>query len=101
MIQTFGGFGDLTMNVNGDIMVFAFDDFFEIFGEDEFMKEGERQAPSNNFESDEITVESNGEDTEQMIYLDLPANGQFDITLTALEAISDVTIVASWVYRHD
>ena len=98
MIQTFGGVGDLSMIVNGDIMVFAFDDFFEIFEEDEFMKEGERQTPSNNFESDEVSVESYGEDTEQMIYLDLPANGQFDITLTALEAISDVTIVASWVY---
>ncbi|MEC8541715.1 MAG: pre-peptidase C-terminal domain-containing protein, partial [Candidatus Thermoplasmatota archaeon] len=56
MIQTFGGVGDLTMNVNGDIMVFAFDDFFEIFEEDEFMKEGERQAPGNNFESDELFI---------------------------------------------
>ncbi|MEC8541734.1 MAG: hypothetical protein VXY53_07840, partial [Candidatus Thermoplasmatota archaeon] len=75
-----------------------FDDFFEIFEEDEFMKEGERQALGSDFESEKVMEESSGENTEQIIYLDLPSNGQFDITLTALEAISDVTIVASWAY---
>jgi hypothetical protein len=33
-----------------------------------------------------------------MIYVDLPANGRFDITVEAIEGFSDVTISANWVY---
>lgn len=100
MIQTFGGSGDLSIYANGSVMVLAFDDFFENFDEEDFGKGEGRQASGLNFDSNAVELNSNGEDTEQMIYVDLPANGRFDITLTALEEISEVTIVASWVYTE-
>ena len=49
-------------------------------------------------ESQEIELESYGEGTLQTIYVDLPANGRFDITLSAETDVSDVSIIASWEY---
>ena len=98
MIQTYGGSGDLDMTATGNAIVFGFDDFFEFFEDDKFFEEEGRQRPGDNLDSEQVTLNSNGIGTEQMIYLDLPANGRFDITVVASQEISEVTIVASWVY---
>jgi hypothetical protein len=98
MIQTYGGNGDLVMTATGNSLVFGFEDFFDFFEDDMLFDEKGRQRPGNNFDSEEVTLTSDGIGTEQMIYLDLPANGRFDITVDALQEISEVTIVASWVY---
>ena len=98
MIQTYGGSGDLDMTATGNAIVFGFDDFFEFFEDDKFFEEEGRQRPGDNLDSEQVTLTSNGIGTEQMIYLDLPANGRFDITVVASQEISEVTIVASWVY---
>ena len=97
MIQTYGGTGDLDMTATGNAIVFGFDDFFEFFEDDKFEEEG-RQRPGDNLDSEQVTLTSDGIGTEEMIYLDLPANGRFDITVVASQEISEVTIVASWVY---
>ena len=98
MIQTYGGSGDLDMTATGNAIVFGFDDFFEFFEDDKFFEEEGRQRPGDNLDSEQVTLTSNGIGTEQMIYLDLPANGRFEITVVASQEISEVTIVASWVY---
>jgi hypothetical protein len=50
--------------------------------------------------AEQVSVTSNGEGTEQQIFVNLPANGRFEITLKALEDISEVSIIASWVYSE-
>ncbi len=99
-IQTFGGSGDLIVTATGDGLVFAFDDFFEMLEEDEFLKGDGRQSTSNSFESMPISETSYGSGTEQELTIDLPANGRFDITLSATDDITDVTIVAAWNYAE-
>ena len=49
-IQTFGG-GEPIVTATGDGLVFAFDDFFEMLEEDEFLKGDGRQSTSSGFES--------------------------------------------------
>ena len=97
-IQTYGGNGDLIMTGVGNVMFLDFDDIFGFFEDDFFIEESGRQRPGGNFDSEETTVTSYGLGTEQTIYVDLPANGRFDITLQAIDGFSDVTIVANWVY---
>ena len=97
-IQTYGGNGDLIMTGVGNVMFLDLDDIFGFFEDDFFIEESGRQRPGGNFDSEEATVTSYGLDTEQTIYVDLPANGRFDITLQAIDGFSDVTIVANWVY---
>ncbi|MDE0857833.1 MAG: hypothetical protein OSA38_04620, partial [Candidatus Poseidoniaceae archaeon] len=46
--------------------------------------------------SEEVEVGSKGEGTTHVIYVEMPANGRFDITLTVVEAINDVSIIAAW-----
>ena len=98
MIQTYGGSGELAMMATGNVMFLDFDDFFDFFDEDMFFSEEGRQRPGGNFYSEEATVYSDGIGTEETIFVDLPANGRFDITVEAIEDFSDVTIVASWIY---
>jgi hypothetical protein len=98
IIQTYGGSGELVMTGTGNVMFLDFDDFFEFFDDDIFMEESGRQRPGGNFDSEEAVIISDGIGTEQMIYVDLPANGRFDITVEAIEGFSDVTISANWVY---
>ncbi len=97
-IQTYGGNGDLIMTGVGNVMFLDFDDIFGFFEDDFFIEESGRQRPGGNFDYEETTVTSYGLGTEQTIYVDLPANGRFDITLQAIDGFSDVTIVANWVY---
>ena len=98
MIQTYGGSGDLTIMGTGNVMFLSFEDFFDFFDDDMFFTEEGRQRPGGDFDSEETTVYSYGVGTEQTLYVDLPANGRFDITVEAIDEFSDVTIVASWVY---
>ncbi|MGB0199739.1 MAG: pre-peptidase C-terminal domain-containing protein [Candidatus Poseidoniaceae archaeon] len=98
MIQTYGGNGDLIMTGVGNVMFLDFDDIFGFFEDDFFIEESGRQRPGGNFDFEETTVTSYGMGTEQTIYVDLPANGRFDITVEAIDGFSDVTIVANWVY---
>ena len=97
-IQTYGGSGDLFMTGVGKVMFLNFDDIFGFFEEDFFIEESGRQRPGGNFDFEETTVTSYGLGTEQTIYVDVPANGRFDITVEAIDGFSDVTIVANWVY---
>jgi hypothetical protein len=97
-IQTYGGNGDLIMTGVGNVMFLDFEDIFGFFEDDFFIEESGRQRPGGNFDFEETTVTSYGLGTEQTIYVDLPANGRFDITLQAIDGFSDVTIVANWVY---
>jgi len=92
-ISTFGGSGDLLVNVKGKKITFAFDGFFN--SEDNEMG---RQGRPMDTESEDIDLNSNGDGTVQSVYISLPANGRFDISLTAVSEISDITIIAKWVY---
>ena len=82
----------------GHVMFLDFEDMFGFFEDDFFIDESGRQRPGGNFDYEETTVTSYGLGTEQTIYVDLPANGRFDITVEAIDGFSDVTIVANWVY---
>mgnify|MGYP001162533014 FL=1 len=93
-ISTYGGTGDLTLTLEGDVIIFGFEDFFFEF-DDEDMG---RQRPSMETNSEEVEVDSYGDGTAQTIFVDLPANGRFDITLIAETDVSDVSIIANWVY---
>ena len=95
IVQTYGGNGVLEIEVIGETVVLEFDDFFEFF-EDDFKADG-RQKPGSSYTTESISIESNGENTEQMVYVEFPANGRFDIKLESIEDFSDVTIMASWV----
>ena len=98
VIQTYGGTGDLVMAGSGNVMTLNFDDFFDFFDDEMFLEESGRQRPGGNFDSEEAVIYSNGFGTEQTIYVDLPANGRFEVTVEAIEGFSDVTIIANWVY---
>ena len=98
IINTYGGEGNLELSATGTVIEFGFDDWFIGFEEDFAEGDGGRQIPGLEQDSIEITLDSFGVGTDQEIFFDLPANGQFDITLTAIDDISDVTIVATWEY---
>ena len=97
-ISTYGGSGDLELEAIGNVIDFGFDDFFDFFGE-EFGVSG-RQRPGADPEAQQVSIISDGFGTEQEIFIDFPANGRFEITLNALEEISEVNIIASWVYSE-
>ena len=100
VITTYGGSGSLMINAVGNAIDFGFDDLFGGFAEDFIIGAEGRQKPGNDFESNPVSVDSTGIGTNQEIFIEFPANGKFDITLTAVEDISEVTIVASWVYSN-
>ena len=85
IIMTSGGEGSLYIQASGEVDYGGFFDFgefdeFEMF-EDEMFEE-------------EYT--SYGDGTDQEVYVYSPAQGQFDITLVAVDDFSDVSIVAYW-----
>ncbi len=95
-ISTYGGDGILNFEVEGQTYSFDFDDF-EI---GEGITDGRQGRPNGNGDgltSQDITIESSGDGTSQSIMIWNPSNGRFDITLTAVSDISEVSIIASWV----
>jgi hypothetical protein len=98
-ISTYGGDGILSFEVEGQTYSIDFDDFDFDDGDEE----GRQGRPNGNqgngmdLTSEDITVESNGDGTSQSIMIWNPSNGRFDITLSAISDISDVSIIATWV----
>ena len=95
-ISTYGGNGELSLNVEGKRILFGFDDFFDFELDQDDMGRQRPGVPDTS--SEDFEIKSSGEGTSQSVYIDLPANGRFDIVLDAVTDISDVTIVANWVY---
>lgn len=94
-ITTFGGEGQLSIEGEGEQVSFNWGDDWEEGG-----GPGGRQMPDIEFTTETINVESKGEGTGQTLYVQMPANGRFDITLVAVESFSDVTLVANWEYSQ-
>ncbi len=93
-ISTYGGSGDLSITAEGKQFSFGFDDDFFF----EFEEDMGRQRPSLDANYEDVVIDSFGDGTYQSIFIDLPANGRFDISVKAISEISDVNIVANWVY---
>jgi hypothetical protein len=108
-ISTYGGEGTLSFEVEGQTYSIDSDGFdFGDFGDfgidfDNGDEEGRQGRPNGNqgnemdLTSEDIFVESNGDGTSQRITIWNPSNGRFDITLSAVSDISDVSIIATWV----
>ena len=84
-IKTFGGEGSLTITAEGERMSWG-------FNQGQTNDRPGRQQQS----SEQVKVESDGEGTQQSIEVFLPAPGRFDITVSAINDFSGVSIVASW-----
>ena len=97
-ITSFGGEGELVIKGEGEQLTFNFDDDFEQGNGGGGGGPGGRQMPGLELGSETITIESFGEGTEQSIFIEMPSNGRFNITLLAEESFSDVSLVASWEY---
>tara|TARA_B100000459_G_C8597418_1_gene210371 strand:+ start:2370 stop:6005 length:3636 start_codon:yes stop_codon:yes gene_type:complete len=97
-ITSFGGEGELLIKGAGEQITFNFEDGFEQDGGGGGGGPGGRQMPGVDLGSEAINIESFGEGTEQSIFVEMPSNGRFDITLYAKEAFSDVSLVANWEY---
>jgi len=96
-ITTFGGDGQLIIEGEGQQISIDFGgDFNE--DDDNNGRPGGRQMPNVDFTSETIIVQSNGDGTSQSLFIQMPANGRFDITLIAEETFSDVSLVAKWEY---
>ena len=93
-IISFGGEGELLIEGEGEQIVFNFGG-----GQGEGNGgPGGRQMPGMELESESIIVESKGEGTEHTLFIEMPSNGRFDISLIAEESFSDVSLVANWEY---
>ena len=93
-ISTYGGDGNLNFEVEGQTYSFEFDEINIDLGGPEGRQGG--RPNGDGLTSEDITIQSNGEGTSQSIMIWNPSNGRFDITLTAVSDISDVSIIASW-----
>ena len=96
-ITTFGGQGQLIVEGEGEQISIDFGDDFN-GGGDNNGRPGGRQMPIVDFTSETIIVQSNGDGTSQSLFIEMPSNGRFDITLIAEDTFSDVTLVAKWEY---
>jgi hypothetical protein len=91
-IKTFGGQGSLFITADGERREWE-------LGGGGF---GGGQGRQSGLDDDEeINVESEGEGTEQSIEIWLPAAGRFDITVTAIDDFSGVSILATWQEQGD
>ena len=99
-INTYGGTGSLELEGSGMVFEFDFGGFFPEEGEDgkteDGKTEGRQGRPVDGFTAAEVQVDSFGEGTEHTLFINMPANGRFDITLTVFDEISDVSIIAVW-----
>jgi hypothetical protein len=86
-IKTFGGQGSLFVTVEGESRQWEFD------GGGFGGGQGRQGSPD---EGQDIMAESEGEGTDQSVSIWLPAAGRFDITVTAIDDISGVSILATW-----
>jgi hypothetical protein len=89
-VMTFGGQGDLLIEAAGEQIQMEFNQ-----GGPNGRQGG---MPNTDFSSEPIEMSSKGDGTTQSVYVQFPANGQFDITIIAKESFSDVTVLARWVY---
>ncbi|MDA8610134.1 hypothetical protein N9L86_02870 [Euryarchaeota archaeon] len=104
-ITTFGGEGSLYLEGEGNQLFMNWDDDWgeewsveEDKGDGNDGKTGGRQGgmPSMDFTSVPVFEISYGEGTEQYMFVSMPANGRFDVTLIATEDVTDVGLVANW-----
>ena len=94
-IISFGGEGQLFMQAEGQQITFNWDDEPN---EGNGGGPGGRQMPGMEIGSEAVSVESKGKGTEHSLFIDMPSNGRFDITLLAQESFSGVSLVANWEY---
>jgi hypothetical protein len=92
-VNTYGGQGKLQLEGSGSVIDFDFGGFFP---EDDGFAEGRQGRPMDGLTTSEVQVDSFGEGTEHTLFINMPANGRFDITLTVFDEISDVSIIAVW-----
>ena len=100
-INTYGGTGSLELEASGTVLEFNFGGFFEEEDVEDDKAGGEKTEgrqgrPVDQFTAEDVEIVSEGEGTEHTLYIELPANGRFDITLIVEEEISDVSIIAFW-----
>ena len=96
-ITAFGGEGQLTIEGEGEQISIDWGGDFDEDGSANG-RPGGRQMPEIDFTSETIIVQSNGDGTSQSLFIEMPSNGRFDITLIAEDSFSDVTLVAKWEY---
>ena len=94
-ITTFGGQGQLIIEGEGEQISIDWGDDFDGGGDG---RPGGRQMPDVEIISETIIVQSNGDGTLQSLFIQMPSNGRFNITLISKETFSDVTLVAKWEY---
>ncbi|MBT5618910.1 MAG: hypothetical protein HOJ71_07555, partial [Euryarchaeota archaeon] len=92
-VNTYGGQGKLQLEGSGSVIDFDFGGFFP---EDDGFAEGRQGRPMDGLTTSEVQVDSFGDGTEHTLFINMPANGRFDITLTVFDEISDVSIIAVW-----
>ena len=92
-VNTYGGQGKLQLEGSGSVIDFDFGGFFP---EDDGFAEGRQGRPMDGLTTAEVQVDSFGEGTDHTLFINMPANGRFDITLTVFDEISDVSIIAVW-----
>ena len=92
-VNTYGGQGKLQLEGSGSVIDFDFGGFFS---EDDGFAEGRQGRPMDGLTTSEVQVDSFGDGTEHTLFINMPANGRFDITLTVFDEISDVSIIAVW-----
>jgi hypothetical protein len=98
-ISTFGGEGQLIIEGEGEQISIDWGGGFDEDG-DANGRPGGRQMPEIEFTSETIIVQSKGDGTSQSLFIEMPSNGRFDITLIAKDTFSDVTLVAKWEYSE-
>ena len=102
-VITFGGEGSLYLEGEGNQLFMEWDDGWDeewLIEEDkdDGKTEGRQGGiPDMGFTTYPVYEISYGEGTEQYMFVSMPANGRFDITLIATEDVSDVGLVANWV----
>ena len=97
-ITTFGGDGQLLIKGDGVQISFEFGNGFDQGGKND--GPGGRQMQNVDVTSETISVESKGEGTTHTLFIQMPANGRFDISLLAKDTFTDVTLVAKWEYSE-